>query len=141
MKNITFAIIILLFVFLAGCATSSSTVKFDDYSYLTKEICEEQISKNDDVIQQLIKAGDNQSIEREIEHFIYFDTIEKKNAFCSEISNLGYRYEDMGGDIGVQIQKNSTAERNKINAVVLEVCNISAKHEGSYDGWGCLVQK
>ena len=119
----------------------TSTINLNDYPYLTKEICEEQIKGNDEVIQKLIDAGDNPNIEREIEHFIYFETIVNRDAFCNEISNLRYRYENAEENIEVKIGKISSISKEKIDADVLEICNISVKHKGNYDGWGCLVQK
>lgn len=126
-------------------ATDSKTDnEWNDYfNFLYPEEYEYQTILNQRVLVNLEKQGDNSESEREIDHWLYFETEKDRNNYIIKIEGIGYKV--LSKNImnegkylyQLNISKVSNANRNTINDYVWELITLSKEDNGIYDGWGC----
>ncbi|MDB5388062.1 MAG: hypothetical protein JWM11_3708 [Planctomycetaceae bacterium] len=108
---------------------------------------DQQIIGNAHVLENLLQAGDNNEIERDVVHWTYFPTAETRRAFEQAIHELGYQTFDQQdqatGDnsFSIGFSKVSAVDFVTINNVVLELFDLAEEHHGEYTGWETSVQK
>jgi regulator of RNase E activity RraB len=102
--------------------------------------------ENRRVCEALERHGDNLTVEREIDHWCYFQSAEAVQAFMAEVSVQGFRVRNRPvGDegalrFGVQIWRVDTPSYSNIDDVTLPLFEAASRHEGQYDGWECPVE-
>ncbi len=104
----------------------------------------DRIEENKKALKNLRDNGDDHELEREVEHWIYFSSEENIDEFIKEVQNKGYKFikKDMvEGEFEVLISRVDNIILENVNEYVLELEDISKKHGGEYDGWGCYVKQ
>jgi Protein of unknown function (DUF1260). len=110
------------------------------YTYLSKEY-KKLISGNRQVLAQLGKLGDNQMLERELLHYIYFNKETDCAAYDAEVQSSGYLVKPAQVGLGVIVSSNNKTDIATVNDVVLLLANLAAAHNGEYDGWETTIRK
>jgi len=103
-----------------------------------------QMILNGRVLQTLEESGDQHQIEREVCHWIYFDSQDDRTRFAAEAANKGYKLTDMSdqdGKHGAQLTGVTAVDYSTINTIVLELFDLATKFSGEYDGWETSVEK
>lgn len=102
---------------------------------------------NQRVLTNLEKHGDNSESEREIDHWLNFETESNRDNFISKAKKIGYKVlskdtMDEGEYLyQLNISKVSDATRNTINDHVWKLIILSKEDNGIYNGWGCPIAK
>ncbi|WP_165748848.1 DUF695 domain-containing protein [Cellulophaga sp. Z1A5H] len=115
------------------------------FNFLYPGVYEYQTILNQKVLIDLHKQGDNPEIEREIDHWLYFETEKDRDTFILKSETLGYKMLSKQtmkeGDhlYQLNISKVSDANSATINANVWELISLAKENNGSYDGWGCPI--
>ena len=119
----------------------------DYFDFLYPGEYEYQTILNQKVLINLETNGDNSESEREIDHWLYFETEKDRNSYIQKIEKIGYKVIstnilDKGKNAyQLNISKVSNANRNTINDFVWELIILSKEDNGTYDGWGCPIVK
>lgn len=99
--------------------------------------------ENTKVREQLLKAGDNLTALRAIDHFAYFESTAGLNAFRSAVEQQGYKIVEAAKVLNDQglfalsfTKDQSPAE---IDPITWELGLLAKSHRGQYDGWACPV--
>ena len=97
---------------------------------------------NNRVRRQLDEQGDDLSLSRQVDHWLYFKAAEDRAAFVEEVSQEGFsatvleeKKED--GSFGILVQRNDAPD--EIDDVTWPLRELAAAHGGYYDGWGCSM--
>lgn len=105
------------------------------------------VKKCDPVLAQLKANGDNHSLPRVVDHWIYFNSKVDVDNFIIEVKEIGFSLiseqeneEEVYSHV-VNIGRSESVIRQKILKTVSELETIAKKHNGDYDGWGCMIQK
>jgi regulator of RNase E activity RraB len=101
--------------------------------------------KNRKVLEALTKNGDNHSIPRDVDHFVYFQNRDARSSFVEKAAALGYKCELIEADradwmFGVQLVREQAVEQSSIDKSVMELVDLAERFGGDYDGWGCTCQ-
>ena len=104
-----------------------------------------QMIMNGKVIQCLEQQGDNLAKERMVDHWIYFaDENDMKN-YISEIEKQNFKVIDNHQDeeklYVLNVGRIDKVDYNSVNDYVLYLWELTGKHNGDYDGWGCNTEK
>ena len=91
----------------------------ENYSFLTKDLYEKRIEDNIKILPALSEAGNNPAIEREVEHFIYFNDVLDMNSFSSEAAEMGYPYKPTVQQPGLLVKTILITDEIKIHAITL----------------------
>ncbi len=104
------------------------------------EFCNIESSK---IIFLLQEEGDNLSCEREVEHYLSFDTETQRDRFIQKALDLGYKFKDEISseefDYGVALSKEHSVEQERVDAVVKELYELAKKEHGYYEGWSTVL--
>lgn len=101
--------------------------------------------KNQQVLEVLVKNGDQLSEPREVSHWIYFKTEVDRSTFSKAMEELGYQIlvckqdPKRPPDYGVQICRVDRVDQASIDEVVLEIFRFAKASNGRYDGWETVV--
>lgn len=95
------------------------------------------------IIAELQEEGDNLQSEREVEHYVVFDTLTQKERFLEKILAHGFEYKD---DIsteefehGVALTKVHSLIPEIVDTIVQEIFEIVKKDHGYYEGWSTVL--
>jgi hypothetical protein len=99
-----------------------------------------------EVIDQLKKAGSNLSKEHAIDFFLYFLNPEDaqkaelliKGKYPESVTNVNISAS--GSDVLCQVNIRMVPEFSKLQSVRLFFTNIARELNGMYDGWGCGIE-
>jgi uncharacterized protein (TIGR01619 family) len=145
-------------------AISDSMVKFPSYQYSYKieddnewdfylnflypNSTEMQVILSRHVIQNLQNNGDDLTSEREVDHFLYFDTAENRELFLAKISDAGFKVLNQNHEkerkteaYTLNISRVDKVDQNSVDKYVLFLYDVAEECNGRYDGWGCEVVK
>lgn len=118
------------------------------FAILGKKKYKKQIAKKcDPVLAQLQANDDKNSMERCVDHWIYFNTKTDSDNFIADVNKLGFKLlseQTKEADIYnfvINIGRNDNVTRNNIIKIVSKLEQIAKKHDGYYDGWGCPIVK
>ena len=104
-----------------------------------------QMIMNRRVIINLEKNGDNLTKERMVDHWIYFETENDLQNYISEIEKQNFKVissEKNKDNIYVlNVGRVDKVDFNSVNDYTLYLWELADKYNGSYDGWGCPVEK
>lgn len=97
--------------------------------------------KNQDVLEALMKRGDDLKDVRDVHHWIYFKTAKDREWYASKVRELGYTIEDEtqdqkeGQPYGLTISRNQTVTPDATDNAVLELFRLAREVNADYDGW------
>lgn len=103
----------------------------------------------DPILAQLKSHGDNHSLARIVDHWVYFKSKTDLDNFIDEISKMGFvllteqiKDDEKGYNYAVNIEREEkNIIRENIIRTVIELQMLVKKHNGDYDGWGCPIQE
>lgn len=116
--------------------------------YLYPDHYQYQSIQNRRVIDQLQQQGDQLQTPRHIDHFIAFASEAGRDAFLQQAEQLGFSLvskslheDDEDFPFALNIARKDVADWQSVDDYVWELVQLSEKHQGEYDGWGCEVVK
>jgi hypothetical protein len=144
--------------------TVASAMEYFDYEYeygsrqdmewevyqklLFPTIRQWQIIANHHACDNLKKDGDNLHLERAIEHKAYFKNNENRQEFIKLIEAEGFKNQNemevpFKGEVmyGVQFYRKDKPFYYDIDALTMNIIDMSDSCNGSYDGWECSLVK
>ncbi len=95
------------------------------------------------VVQELEAHGDRLSAPRAVEFLAYFPDPERAESAAEELRVDGFAVTVERGDEGdfvLQSIRRDPVEPPALHEVTWKVRGIVERHDGLYDGWGCMVQ-
>jgi regulator of RNase E activity RraB len=115
--------------------------------YDCAQISDPEHKYNEQVISQLIKAGDNLTKPRKVQHWIYFKSANNRKEFIIFIQKKGYNidhFDLVKSDkfpYSLTFSKVNKVTYEAMNPVTKELKTIAKKYDGDYDGWETSVEK
>jgi len=94
----------------------------------------------------LERNGDKLMVEREIDHWCYFQSTKAVDAYIAEVSMQGFKVRNRSVSdegtlrFGAQIWRLDTPSYGNIDSVALPLFEAALRHGGQYDGWECPVE-
>ena len=114
-----------------------------DFLYPSPE--QHQMMMNRRVIHNLEEQGDNPSVERMVDHWIYFKKESDMENYISEVSKQNFQVIDKEkrekDNYQLHLGRLDKADIDSINDCTLYLWELAGKHNGDYDGWGCCIGK
>lgn len=110
-------------------------------NYLYPSEIDRQRIENRRVCEALERNGDKLTHEREIDHWIYFDTRESRDAFVLAASCQGFTVRKLSDPdeesktYSAQLWRNDIPEYGRIDDITIPLFVLAKEHNGSYDGW------
>ena len=99
------------------------------------------------VLDSLEEHGDHHDIEREVTHWIYFQSPDDRARYLNAVVQKAYKVVSQNDDgkdkrqFGLTISRSHTVDYRTINDVVLELFDLAGECSGDYDGWETKVEK
>lgn len=104
------------------------------------EFCNIESSK---IIFLLQEEGDNLLAQREVEHYLSFDTSTQKDRFLEKALDCGYKFKDEISseefEHGVAISREHSVDQASVDSVVKELYELAKKEHGYYEGWSTVL--
>ncbi|MDX2249724.1 MAG: DUF695 domain-containing protein [Bacteroidia bacterium] len=133
-----------------GFSTHAYTCKAQkdpDWSFYSQFLypspLEYQSILNRRVIDSLKKEGDDLSLPRDIEHYLYFPTRELREAFEEkaiaenfQVISRSYDPDDTENPFGLVIVREDKIDPQTMDEIVMLLVLKAAEEKGEYDGWG-----
>lgn len=116
-----------------------------DYLYPTEEAQETMI--NQDIVGQLMAAGDDLSEPRHVDHFLYFDTDAGRDSFLTAVGSMNFKIESEEYDntlpkpFALHLSRVDLVDLYSISAVTLTLRQQAPLWGGVYDGWETIIIK
>ena len=110
---------------------------------LTPDAWQRNIMDDNQVVQELEAHGDRLSAPRAVEFLAYFPDPERAESAAEELRVDGFAVTVERGDEGdfvLQSIRRDPVEPPALHEVTWKVRGIVERHDGLYDGWGCMVQ-
>ena len=100
------------------------------------------------VIDNLEKNGDKLTRPREVNHWIYFKSIEDRNKYVEKVKERGFKIEDTGVSkdrdkefkYKLRISRVDGVGQNEVDDYVLYLWELANELHGNYDGWETSVE-
>ena len=117
---------------------------YREFLYPNEVILEDMANR--DVLISLLKAGDDLSKARQVDHWLYFPSDKSRKAFITFAKKQGFKIEETGKAEGklsfkLRISRTDKVDPSSINALTLELKKEAKKQGGEYDGWETFVMK
>ncbi|MDL2220101.1 ribonuclease E inhibitor RraB [Eubacteriales bacterium OttesenSCG-928-N14] len=113
----------------------------EKYPNLSNAEYKKRIEGNKQILLQLSKHGDNPTTERDVLHYVYFTDINDCNAFQTDVIALGYEIKSTQASLGIVVTSHHQADKETVDAVVLQLLNLAVARNGDYDGWETKICK
>jgi uncharacterized protein (TIGR01619 family) len=125
---------------------SKEDAEWDGYlNFLYPLPIQYQTIMNDRVIRGLEQDGDNLTKERMVDHFIIFKTENDRENYISKIKKENFEvidsYQNEEEGYVLHIGRVDKVDYQSVDDYVLYLWELASKHNGSYDGWGCTLEK
>ena len=122
---------------------TENDAKWDKYKeYLYPSGYEMHTIMNRHVVENLRSKGDDLSIPREVDHYIFFSTESGKSAFLNAAEKLGYKKtservneKNPEHPITLRVTRTDAVEYNEVCDYTSELYDLAEEHDGVYDGW------
>jgi len=114
------------------------------FEYLYPDKYQIQHMGNRKVVDQLRESGDTFEDVRQVDHWVYFQSIEDKEYFDAKVKLLGFEIDsDAPNDdkIYSHIYRSDYVDFHSINEVTDILVDLAGECHGEYDGWGTTVVK
>jgi uncharacterized protein (TIGR01619 family) len=123
--------------------------KWDGYNnFLYPDSRQIQCMQNVHVLENLKSHGDDLTKERRVDHWFYFKTKNDADNVKKEVLKLNYEIQKIENIdnyepyiIVLQIYRTDHVDLESINAIVLQLFDLSEKYNANYDGWETSVEK
>ncbi|MCC9606541.1 DUF695 domain-containing protein [Blastopirellula sp. JC732] len=123
----------------------------DDWSiyfeFLYPDPRQMQFIQNGRVLASLEEAGDKSEIEREVTHWIYFPSADKRAAFVTLATAEGFEVAEQQDDgegecpFALMMRHVTAVDYSSINNAVLVLFDLAGECEGEYAGWETSVEQ
>jgi regulator of RNase E activity RraB len=116
------------------------------FNFLLPGELDRQRIENRRVCEALERHGDKLTVEREIDHWCYFQSADAVDAYVVEVSTMGFQVRNRPVSdegtlrFGAQIWRLDTPSYSNIDEVTLPLFEAASRHGGQYDGWECPVE-
>jgi uncharacterized protein (TIGR01619 family) len=105
-----------------------------------------QMISSERMLRHLEESGDQPQIEREVVHWVSFDTEEARNDFIQKVTQLGFQTrsvpeEEADIPFAVEVSRRQTTDRNSIHQAVFTLYDVTQEFGGKYDGWETSVEQ
>jgi len=116
-----------------------------DFLYPGEEI--QEYMKNQKVVLQLQKSGDQLTKERQVDHWLYFKSEKDRDCFILYAQQKKFKIEnkekrnDFKNPYSLRISRTDKVDIPSITKVTLELNKEAANCGGDYDGWETFVIK
>lgn len=103
--------------------------------------------QNRQTIDALVEAGDDLSLQREVEHYFYFQTKSALERFLNSLSIQGFTLkeyiEDNESDYcyGATVVKTESISREQVQETTLMLYDAVLEEHGNYEGWSTVLGK
>ena len=91
--------------------------------------------------------GDTLTKAREVNHWVYFKTVEDRKMFFAEVSTKGFtlqneRFVDDAEEYpySLQISRIDSADSESVNDYTMYLYRTALEYNGDYDGWETSVE-
>jgi uncharacterized protein (TIGR01619 family) len=96
--------------------------------------------KNRDLLDVLEEKGDVLSVEREVQHWMYFHSEASRASFRKVVVEAGFSIVSESRakadrPFGISIVRTQPVEQALIDATVIELLRLTQQFQGEYDGW------
>lgn len=118
--------------------------KWDFYNYnLYPSEMQLHHIQSQNIIDLLEEEGDDLSVARPVEHYVYFDTPTQKDRYIKNLALEGFTYKDEIAsedfENGVAIVKVHDVLPQTVEKIVEDVCESLKKDHGYYEGWSTTL--
>lgn len=133
------AILTLMCILAISCSDKARSQDYDEQRA-------EQVSGNEEVIENLKKNGDDETIQRDVFHWIYFKSKQDRKHFLEEVKKQKFivvvqdEVEDEFS-FSLQIKRLDKVDITSVNQYVLYLWDLAQIHHGVYDGWETSIEK
>lgn len=107
-----------------------------------------QSIQNRKVVDNLEENGDPLTKERQVDHWIYFNTINDRERFLSKIKDDGFQiinqdFDKKSSDFpySLQIARVDKVDIDSVNDYTLNLWELAEECNGNYDGWETSVER
>ncbi len=98
-------------------------------------------------LEALAERGDDHSIPRDVDHWIYFESGTDRASFLDDVLGEGFAVrsqwdnaEVAGRPFGVQVFRHQTVDFDTLAWTVRDLFRRAERHSGDYDGWETSVE-
>lgn len=103
--------------------------------------------QNQGIVMRLEKSGDNTSLPRPVDHFLYFKTVKDRESFIYKA--IGQQFRVIAKDssnhkdnpYSLQISREDKADLATINKITSWIKSEAARYKGEYEGWETVIRK
>jgi len=102
---------------------------------------------NQKVIEQLKASGDNLTKARQVDHWLYFSSINDRDLFEKSIISTGFKIENKekvdnsDKPYKLHISRTDKVDTESINLITLDLKRKAKRMNGDYDGWETFIVK
>ena len=121
--------------------------KWDYFTgFLYPDVLSLEAMANRQLVENLEAKGDRLEVPREIDHRAYFPTLERATAAAAKLRGVGFRtdeaevFEDDVRPWALDFHRVDSLANGRPDDFCAEILSIVLPHEGSYDGWGTVIQ-
>lgn len=99
------------------------------------------------VIDNLTRSGDNLTMPRPVDHYFYFKTPQGREIVAEKLAGQGFQVRrENERDTGehrwpLLAQKEHHVRPGEITELTVSLLHLASEHDGTYDGWGCVIVK
>ncbi len=129
-----------------GSRTDADWTIYREFLYPTPRAY--QTILNHRVLTSLEKSGDHHDIEREVTHWIYFQSADDRDRYLNAAIQKGYKVVALDEDaereerqFGLRVSRSHAVDFRTIDDAVLELFDLAGECGGDYDGWETSVEK
>ncbi len=103
--------------------------------------------KNRQVVENLEKEGDKLIKPRQVDHWLYFKTVQDRNCITQFVLQNNFKIENKSYSkesdypFGLQISRKDKVDLDRITEITLMLRKQALKCHGTYDGWETFVEK
>ena len=121
-----------------GEKLDTSWRQFEDVLFPTREQME--CIKNRDLLDVLLREGDELAVPRPVEYWLYFPSAELRSDFQQQAEAEGFepgRYSTVEGDLPfcLTVRKVQKVEQTEIDRTVIQLLHLGKQCRGDYTGW------
>lgn len=121
--------------------------RWERYLELFPDAWSLQTMMNRRLVQQMVEAGDQLEVPREVDHVAFFPSKLQAVAARDALVAADFRVDEPGapteaeGPWRLEFHRDETCADGEPDEFVAEVLELIEPHEGDYDGWGSAIQK
>jgi hypothetical protein len=115
------------------------------YKKLFPPVYTEDFIYDQEILYELVSAGDDLSAKRNVKHWAYFKNEKRRNSFINKIKNLEFKVDSLNFKKGlaypyeVQVYKEENVYPKTIQSVTSLLNFMVRADKGLYDGWGAAM--